>query len=186
MDGTASPVAEAPVSTTSWLRIEPYSGDQNDRPNRPGMVMFSFVVVGSPKPKARPRFRRTPNFVQTYTPETTVNWEQTIVAQVKAALVEVNMTYPGEADVLPLAGRIMADIRINCLRAKSLPKSVQFPMKATPGDVDNLAKSVLDALQLAGVIQDDKTVTDLSAYKRFADTDHPEGIEVQLTGYFGE
>lgn len=141
-------------------------------------------MIGTARPKARPRFRRTGNFVQTYTPETTVTWEQTIVAQVKEALVRLSVTLPdGELAALPFQGRIVADVRINCARPKSAPKSVAYPMKATPGDVDNLAKSVLDALQLAGVIQDDKTVTDLTAYKRFADDTHPEGVEVELIAF---
>lgn len=170
MDGTTPPVLEGgPIA--GWMRTE-------------RVVFFSFIVQGTPKPKARPRFRRTPNFVQTYTPETTVNWEQTIVSQVKHQIATITaMIGPGQLDVLPFAGRIMADVRINSVRPKSASKSVEFPLKAQPGDVDNLAKSVLDALQLAGVIEDDKTVTDLTAYKRFADDEHPEGVEVELTAY---
>jgi Holliday junction resolvase RusA-like endonuclease len=119
--------------------------------------------------------------VHTYTPETTVNWEQTVVWQVKQALAQVQMD--SDISCLPFAGRIVADVRINVERPKSLPKSVEFPMKSRPGDVDNLAKSVLDALQLAGIIEDDKTVTDLSAYKRFANSEHPEGVEVELISW---
>lgn len=167
MDRTAPPLAQ---SDLTWLRT-----DWN--------VIFNFQVEGTPKPKARPRFRRTANFVQTYTPETTVNWEQTIVRSVKETLASLTVTHPGELDVLPLTGRICAVIRINCVRPKSTPKSVQYPLKARPGDVDNLAKSVLDALQLANVIADDKTVSDLTVYKRFATEDHPEGVEVALAAY---
>lgn len=165
MDGTASPVLEG---STYWGRL----GET---------VIFRFQVVGTPKPKARPRTVRNAKtgFVHTYTPETTVNWEQAIVWQVKQALVQVQLDH--DISALPFKGRIMADVRINVERPKSLPKSVVFPMKSRPGDVDNLAKSVLDALQIAGVIEDDKTVTDLSAYKRFADSEHPEGVEVELT-----
>lgn len=172
MDGTASPVAAAPVITYAWSKTDDNS-----------IVTFTFRVEGTPKPKARPRFRRTPNFVQTYTPETTVNWEQTIVRQVREALAGIDVYQPGETAVLPFAKRIVADVRINCVRPKSAPKSVEFPLKAQPGDVDNLAKSVLDALQLAGVIQDDKTVTDLTAYKRFTTEGHPEGVEVELIAW---
>lgn len=169
MDGTAPPLVEG-GTTWRWVKSE-------------STLYFSFRVVGTPRPKARPRFRRTPNFVQTYTPATTVNWEQTIVAQVKEAMAAILTFFPDDMGLLPFSGRIIADVRINCARPKSAPKSVTYPMKATPGDVDNLAKSVLDALQLAGVIEDDKTVTDLSAYKRFADDDHPEGVEVELIAH---
>lgn len=167
MAGTTSPVLEGSVS---WSCLD-------------DTVIFHFGVVGTPKPKARPRTVRNAKtgFVHTYTPETTVNWEQTVVWQVKQALAQVQLDY--DISMLPFKGRILADVRINVERPKSLPKSVHYPMKSRPGDVDNLAKSVLDALQLAGVIEDDKTVTDLSAYKRFASEGHPEGVEVELTAW---
>ena len=145
--------------------------------------MFRFTAIGTPKPKARPRTVRNPKtgFVHTYTPETTVNWEQAIVWQVKKALAQIQMD--SDIGFLPFKGRIMADIRVNVERPRSAPKSVVFPMKSRPGDIDNLAKSVLDALQIAGVIEDDKTVTDLNTYKRFADFEHPEGVEVELIAW---
>lgn len=95
----------------------------------------------------------------------------------------VSVNYPGEMDVIPFSGRILADIRFNIVKPKSAPKSVLYPMKAQPGDIDNLAKSVLDALQLSGTIVDDKTVTDLIVAKRFVEPDHPEGVEVELTAW---
>lgn len=174
MDGTTP-------SLTEGSQIEPVAGFMRAE----HAIFFSFRVVGTPKPKARPRFRRTANFVQTYTPETTVNWEQTIVAQVQQQMATLYAMLPSEYldGAFPFKGRIGADIRVNCIRPKSAPKSVVYPMKAQPGDIDNLAKSVLDALQLAGVIEDDKTVTDLTAYKRFADDEHPEGVEVDLIAW---
>jgi Holliday junction resolvase RusA-like endonuclease len=167
MDGASSPFLEG---TGNWEQFG-------------NTVVFRFRVTGTPKPKARPRTVRNAKtgFVHTYTPETTVNWEQTVVWQVKQALAQVQMD--SDISCLPFAGRIVADVRINVERPKSLPKSVEFPMKSRPGDVDNLAKSVLDALQLAGIIEDDKTVTDLSAYKRFANSEHPEGVEVELISW---
>lgn len=167
MDGAASPVLEG---RADWEQLG-------------STVTFLFQVIGTPKPKARPRTVRNPKtgFVHTYTPETTVNWEQTIVWQVKQALAAVQLD--NDISMLPFTGRILADVRINVERPKSLPKSIHYPMKSRPGDVDNLAKSVLDALQIAGVIDDDKTVTDLSTYKRFADSEHPEGVEVELTAW---
>lgn len=174
MDGTTPPIAQGRPVTE-------FAGFQRTE----STVFFSFKVLGTPKPKARPRFRRTPNFVQTYTPESTRTWEQIIVGQVKEQIAGLTAVLPAEKleGVFPFTGRIDADIRVNSVKPKSAPKSVQFPLKAQPGDVDNLAKSVLDALQLAGVIQDDKTVTDLTVYKRFADENHAEGVEVDLVAW---
>lgn len=179
MDGTTPPLFE---SGQVDQMVEPVAGFMRTE----SAIFFSFQVKGTPRPKARPRFRRTANFVQTYTPETTVNWEQTIVAQVKQQMAALSAMLPSTYldGSFPFKGRIGADIRVNSVKPKSAPKSVVFPLKAQPGDVDNLAKSVLDALQLAGVIQDDKTVTDLTVYKRFADGEHPEGVEVDLIAWF--
>lgn len=174
MDGeTPQELESSPAYLTpNWLRTDK-------------VAVFRFFALGTPKPKARPRVVRNKHtgFVQTYTPSTTVNWEQTIVWQAKKAMAWISVNNPCEPDVMPFAGRILADIRFNVVRPKSAPKSVTYPLKAQPGDVDNLAKSVLDALQLAGVILDDKTVTDLVVVKRFVEPEHPEGVEVELTAW---
>lgn len=173
MDGTTSPVAEGSTSEDS---LTPGFARFDD------IVVFSFTALGTPKPKARPRVVRRGNFVQTYTPATTVNWEQTIVWQAKQAMVNVQVNNPQLAlDVFPFSGRILAEIRFNVVKPKSAPKSTVFPLKAQPGDIDNLAKSVLDALQLSGTIVDDKTVTDLTVIKRFVEPGHLEGVEIELT-----
>lgn len=122
-------------------------------------------------------------FVQTFTPDATVNWENTIAWQAKQALAWVNVNYPSEITDLPCRGRVMADLRFNVVRPQSLPKKVQIPLKGA--DVDNLAKSVLDALQGMNVFHDDKQVTDLQVSKRFAEPGHPEGVEIELTMWLG-
>jgi Holliday junction resolvase RusA-like endonuclease len=176
MDGTASPQLEG--TSPEDQELTPGFYRVND------LVVFNFTALGTPKPKARPRFVRRGNFVQTYTPATTVDWEQTIVWQARQAMVWVQVNFPEDAlDVFPFAKRILADVRFNVVKPKSAPKSTIFPIKAQPGDVDNLAKSVLDALQLAGTIVDDKTVTDLTVSKRFVEAGHPEGVEIELTAW---
>lgn len=169
MDGTASPLTQG----VPYLEVD-------------DVAILRFNVYGTPKPKARPRVVRNPktNFVHTYTPATTVNWEQTIVWHAKQYMAALAIEHPAAIARMPYTGRIMADVRFNVVRPKSAPKSVRYPMKAQPGDVDNLAKSVLDALQIAGVIQDDKTVTDLSTSKRFVSEGHDEGVEIELTVCF--
>lgn len=176
MDRTSPPeleglVVPADELTPTWYRVD-------------DLMVFGFTALGTPKPKARPRVVRRGNFVQTYTPATTVNWEQTIVWQAKQAMVGVQVSHPEEAlDAFPFEGRILAVVRFNVVKPKSAARCVQYPLKAQPGDVDNLAKSVLDALQLSGTIADDKTVTDLTVSKRFVEPGHPEGVEVELTAW---
>lgn len=121
-------------------------------------------------------------FVQTYTPDATMSWEQSIGWQARQALAWVEKNHPGElGKTLPFPGRIAADVVFYLRRPASAPKRVEYPL--TGGDVDNLVKSVLDALQNVQVIGDDKTVTDLTVSKRFADHDNAEGVYIALTGW---
>jgi len=121
-------------------------------------------------------------FTQTFTPDATVNWEQAVAWQAKQALAHVAVNFPGDVDLFPCTGRVAASLRFNVVRPKTLPKKVQFPLRGA--DVDNLAKSVLDALQNVQVIGDDKTVSDLQVCKRFVESGHPEGVEIDLTMWF--
>lgn len=176
MVGTAPQVSPGGVAA-SWLDPEFIRTDS--------LAFLKFTAVGTPKPKARPRTVRNKHtgFVMTYTPDETVSWEGAVEWQAKQALASMSVHNPDQYDCFPLAGRLMFNLRFNVKRPVSLPKNVVFPMKSRPGDIDNLAKSVLDALQNVGIIKDDCQVTDLSAVKRFADQDHPEGVEIELTGW---
>ena len=74
--------------------------------------------------------------------------------------------------------RILVHLRFNLAKPKSYPKSVVWPIRRP--DLDNLVKAILDGLDKADVIDDDNAITDLSVMKRYADADHPEGVEVEL------
>lgn len=176
MGGAAPSVSPGGVAA-SWLNPEWIRTNS--------LIFFKFTAVGTPKPKARPRTVRNKEtgFVTTYTPDATVSWEDTIAWQAKQALAAMMMDHPGEYDVLPIKGRVVVSLRFNVKRPVSLPKKVQYPMTSRPGDLDNLEKCVLDALQKVGVIENDKTVTDMDSCKRFADENHPEGVEIELTGW---
>lgn len=172
----AEVASEPENSVVAWIRPEWVRTES--------IIYAKFIVLGAPKPKARPRTVRNPHtgFVQTFTPDTTVTWEQAIGWQVKQALSVVALDDPKGLEFLPLEGRLMIDMRFNLKRPKSLSKKVEYPMTAR-GDYDNLAKSVTDALQGINVIADDKTVTDSTILKRFADQDHPEGVEIEMTAW---
>jgi Holliday junction resolvase RusA-like endonuclease len=143
---------------------------------------FRFFIVGKPVPKGRPRSRITTpkgraSFVHVYTDKVTVGWEEHVSTCIQTQIREL-----GRRDItLPFAGRVLITLRVNLRRPKSTPKTVLWPTKSR-SDVDNLAKAILDAAQNAGVIANDCLVTDLYVCKRFADEDHPEGVELDLTG----
>ena len=145
-------------------------------------------MAGTPVPKGRPRTRvrqpKTPGakaFAQIYTPHDTVGWEDMVIVQVRQQLTGLLLDHPELAQVeLPLSGPAMLFMRFNLPRPKSLPKKVRYPMKSKT-DWDNLAKSVQDALQAGGLIENDCMVIDGAASKRFAEPGHPIGVEIDLT-----
>lgn len=95
----------------------------------------------------------------------------------------------GQTLALPFQERVVMFLRFNLQKPKSYPSTVTMPVHSRK-DVDNLAKAVLDALQVprkeddtgAGVLANDNIVTDLLTCKRYADADHPVGVEIDLTG----
>lgn len=142
---------------------------------------FSFVILGTPVGKDRPRFRRRGDYVHTYTPKKTLDWEQEIGEQVGVALARLRSRGKLTDISLPLSGRLMVNLRFNIKKPKSAPKKERHRLKKP--DLDNLDKAVLDALQSIDFIADDKTVTDLASCKRYASDDHPEGVEIGMTAW---
>lgn len=148
------------------------------------IVIFRFRVFGKPVGKGRPRFRRVGNFVQTYTPKNTQEWEREIGEQVGIILARLRSKGALDGIDLPLSGRVMLNLRFNLRKPKSAPKKLRFQMKKP--DLDNLDKSLIDALSSIQLLKDDNIVTDISTCKRFATDDHPEGVEVELTGWLDD
>lgn len=146
-----------------------------------GVAHFSFMVLGTPVGKDRPRFRRRGDYVQTYTPKKTADWEQEIGEQVGVALARLRSQGKLTGIDLPLSGRLMMSMRFNIEKPKSAPKSERHRLKKP--DLDNLDKAVLDALQAIDFIADDKTVTDMASCKRYATEGHREGVEIEVTAW---
>lgn len=125
------------------------------------MTSDQLFIPGDPVPKERPRARLRNGKVQIYTPDATAHWESLVGVHLKRAFGQPKH-----------AGRLCVDLTFFLPRPKSLPARVEFP-ETSRKDVDNLAKAVLDAMQLAGYIENDNRVTDLCARKRFAGPDGP-------------
>lgn len=146
-------------------------------------VSLNLFVEGHPEPKHRHRSRvvqtKGKPFVQHYNDPRTTAWEDDVATQVKDAIIQLPLEHTEQDFVLPFKGRLLVTLRFNLAKPKSYPKTVVHHTKKP--DVDNLAKSVLDALQKAGVIDNDNLVTDLTVSKRYAELTHPEGVELDLT-----
>lgn len=142
------------------------------------MIIKSFTVLGPVVAKQRPKFARRGNFTTTYTLEKTTNYENL-----------VKLTYQNEH------GNFMFDketaLKVTITIVRELPKSFSnkkrelaingFIRPITRGDVDNYAKTILDALN--GIAyHDDAQVTDLEVFKRF---DYKSYAEITISSVGG-
>lgn len=109
----------------------------------------TFQVEGTPVGKGRPKFARRGNFVSTYTPTKTRDYEDLIKAAARQAM--------GSSD--PLKTPVAAYIYITVPIPQSYPKKrfkacldgLERPCKKP--DCDNILKAFLDAMN--GVVYDD-------------------------------
>ena len=120
--------------------------------------------------KQRPKFSRQGNFVKTYTPEKTVNYENW-----------VKMCWM-QSEQEKLSGNIIAVIVARFIIPQSYSNKKRRELNEKPcpkkPDCDNIAKSILDALN--GIAYDDDAqIVDLSVSKVYSATE--EGVDLYLT-----
>ena len=132
-------------------------------------MVVEFTVYGVPQSKSRPRFVRRGNFMQTYTPKETVNYETL-----------VKLSYQQMAGGIKLIGAIRAECKFYFPIPKSVSKKKHNEMlegKIRPitvsKDADNCVKSVLDALNKIAY-DDDRQVVELEAYKLYSEQPRAE------------
>lgn len=121
--------------------------------------MIDFRVQIKPIAKQRPRFA---NNGVVYTPSKTINYEK----QIKKSF---NEKYP---NFKPLEAALIVELTFYFQRAKS-NKLEHFTMKP---DIDNLIKSVCDALNNV-VYLDDKQIVGIIANKQF---DTIDGVKITI------
>ena len=132
--------------------------------------MIKFTIPGEPKGKGRPKFSRQGKFVKTYTPETTVNYENWVKICFQEAKQEM------------IEGQLNAEIKCYF----SIPKSYSKKKKESAlngelrptkkPDCDNIAKIILDALN-GLAYTDDKNIVDCKIEKWFAEEPR---VEVEI------
>lgn len=133
------------------------------------MLHVMFNVDCNPVGKQRPKFRKIGNFVQTYTPKKTVDFEQQVRKAAEKAM----------GGMEPLETPVALYCYVRLLPGRSFPKKrleaclngFERPKKP---DLDNVVKAVQDALN--GVIyKDDAQIVSLHATKKY---DMNPGIEI--------
>ena len=123
-------------------------------------VMFS--VEGTPIGKGRPKFARRGNFVSTYTPTKTRDYE-TLIAE--AARLAMSTAEPLKT---PVAAYIYITVPIpqsySKKRSKACLDGSERPCKKP--DCDNIVKAFLDAMNKI-VYEDDSQIVSIHATKRY-------------------
>jgi len=127
-----------------------------------------FFIGVSPIPCPRPRIAVRGRFASAYYPASYKNWKEAAEAAITRELD--SDAFPGTFYDIPLIVRIDNVVERPKTTKKFCPK----------GDVDNYAKSVLDALTAAGAWGDDDQVVELVVTKRFASAADPVGIHISI------
>ncbi len=124
-----------------------------------------FEILGEPKGKGRPKFRRAGNHVKTYTPDETASYENL-----------VKLEYQSQCGKFRFGDNECLDMRIYAFYG--VPKSVSNKKRqlmlserirpAKKPDMDNVVKIIADSLN--GVAyKDDKQIVDTMVRKFYSD-----------------
>ena len=129
--------------------------------------MIKFTYKGEAVGKGRPRYTKRGNYVHTYTPKKTKDFEDAIRFEFIASTCDAMPVYDKEKT-------LKAEILIGTAIPKSLPKYKQAlarcrmiaPTKKP--DIDNILKSIFDALN-GYAFADDSQIVKVVAEKVYAD-----------------
>ncbi len=116
-----------------------------------------------PMPSPRPRFRVIGKFASAYMPADYKKWKAAVAEHFVASEIAV--------------GAATVAVTITCIVPKPKTSKLSYPKP----DVDNYAKSVLDAATEAGVWDDDTQVKYLHVSKHWAETGQDSGMAISIT-----
>jgi Holliday junction resolvase RusA-like endonuclease len=124
----------------------------------------AFIVPGVVVGKGRPKFARRGNFVTTYTPERTANYENLVKLAAHRAM------NGREAFAVAVSCNISVEVEpaaswSNKKRMAALSGDIRPTSKP---DLDNVAKGILDAMNDI-VFKDDKQVVVLTVSKKYSE-----------------
>lgn len=143
------------------------------------MYKISFFCEGKPQGKERPRTVRKNGKVWSYTPKKTKEYEE----KVKLAFLDNPDFFGCPFVTKEYQGKVSAYITAYFEMPKSWPESRKFLNDGKnflkKPDVDNIGKSILDALN--GIAyQDDSQVSEVHVSKKYGRT---AGVEVEILYY---
>ena len=142
------------------------------------MSEFIGIIHQAPLGKGRPRATVQGGRARVYTPTATADWEH-------FAALEMRSQYESSG---PMTGPLGCEIVAVFPRTAELLRKVKGGHKyqtwrlphAVKPDADNIAKSVLDAVEKAGIILDDKQIALLTVGKHWAMISEQPCVEVRI------
>lgn len=130
-------------------------------------------IPGDPVAKGRPRACVVKGRARMYTPGKTAEWEARAVAYLQRAWTRPALTGPVRIEIHALFARPKRLV----WKRKPMPRC---PHLAKP-DADNVAKTVADALEKAGVIENDSRAWELVVRKEHAAGGEQPGVRVVVS-----
>lgn len=150
------------------------------------VVSLQLFVPGKPQHQPRPRGRVQGRgekaWVQFYEEKHVTAYKERVAETCRNQILQTPAVEIGSGGdfLLPFSEvQCLMKLRFNFEKPASYPKRVTEHVKKP--DLDNLAKCVMDGVIQGRVLTDDNCITDLTIQKRYADDDHPEGVEIDIT-----
>lgn len=133
-------------------------------------MKIEFTIPGEPVAKGRPKFKRQGNFVKTYTPDKTTNYE---------TLVRFLYCEEAKGEQFPADMQLKITIKAYLSIPKSASKKKQTAMASGAirpikrPDTDNIVKAVLDGLNTVA-FHDDSQIVEIVAGKWYSNEPRAE------------
>lgn len=138
---------------------------------------MKFTIFGKPKAKGRPRLSTFGGFARAYTPQDTIEYENLVkLSYLQAAECQEPLEFEKPVSLTVIAYYQMPKQVSKKKREEMLSGELRPCVKP---DIDNVLKSVLDALNKIA-FKDDTQVVKLYATKYYAEQPR---VEVEITNY---
>ena len=142
------------------------------------MTEFIAIIHQAPLGKGRPRAVSVAGRARVYTPTATADWEHFAAVEMRSQYESSEpMTGPLGCEIVAVFARTAALLAKNKIGYKY--PTWRLPHAVKP-DADNIAKSVLDAVEKAGIICDDKQIALLTVGKHYAMIHEEPRVEVRI------
>lgn len=141
------------------------------------MMFVDFCIPGQPVAKGRPRFARRGNFIKTYTPEKTLNYENLVkMAAHEAMAGRAPSKAPIEIEVC-----LWLQIPSSWSKKKRIAAAYGQVMATKKPDADNVLKGLKDGCN--GIVwNDDAQVVTIILQKKYAELPRAEVIVREING----